>query len=502
MTECSICFESVGDTNIVITECNHTFHLSCYKHWTKDSCPMCRTVAIKSKDLLPEILKHLSEEDVVNKEDLLIYISNYLEHNIDNIQGIYKGLIMYFIKLYLDGLDKYSIIDYILSKKMHVLLPYYDTTTDDAQSALINQDNVDLVKYINFKHDTLVTIVKQGSINLLRHYRDKINNDLYSYKPYTIALKRFNLLGIACMTGNVEIVEYLYETGIFDINESNEWNCTPIFAAICSGELKMVKWLVNKGVDINVKHVCDSTPLYFAIEKKYFDIAHYLINKGAIVDFKIVRACVNFTTDYKKGWKMLERVLKLVPKKDLYKPISSFCCDSNIQHQEYNNCEAHIHEKSNCCCFCKDCRYATNGCSGIQWTFLQGACHRKKLYTILLLLSYDYNLVDQSQEVCIHLDKHLQSDDYKSKVTEYPMFKYKTLKECIFSEIENISETHVCELYSWKCMFSCKWKQTKKLKLACEYIYSLIEKRQHVSWKHQRKILDKLMKDVNVLHIL
>lgn len=49
---------------------------------------------------------------------------------------------------------------------------------------------------------------------------------------------------------------------------------------------------------------------------------------------------------------------------------------------------------------------------------------------------------------------------------------------------------------------SCKWKQTKKLKLACEYIYSLIEKRQHVSWKHQRKILDKLMKDVNVLHIL
>lgn len=39
MTECSICFESVGDTNIVITECNHTFHLSCYKHWTKESCP-------------------------------------------------------------------------------------------------------------------------------------------------------------------------------------------------------------------------------------------------------------------------------------------------------------------------------------------------------------------------------------------------------------------------------------------------------------------------------
>lgn len=150
--ECSICFEPVGDTNIAITECNHKFHLSCYKYWTKNSCPMCRTVAIESKDLLSEILKHLSiEEDVVTKKDLVIYISNYLENNLDNVQGVYRGLIMYFIKLYLDSLDKYSIIDYILSKKMYVLLPYYDTTTEDAQNAVIFQDNVDLVKYIHFK---------------------------------------------------------------------------------------------------------------------------------------------------------------------------------------------------------------------------------------------------------------------------------------------------------------------------------------------------------------
>ena len=74
--ECSICFESVGDTNVAITECNHTFHLSCYKYWTKDTCPMCRTTTAKeSKVLLPEILKYLSTEDeVIDKKDLCMYI--------------------------------------------------------------------------------------------------------------------------------------------------------------------------------------------------------------------------------------------------------------------------------------------------------------------------------------------------------------------------------------------------------------------------------------------
>ena len=44
-TDCSICYEEVGEKNCCITECGHHFCLKCILTSTQynDTCPMCRT---------------------------------------------------------------------------------------------------------------------------------------------------------------------------------------------------------------------------------------------------------------------------------------------------------------------------------------------------------------------------------------------------------------------------------------------------------------------------
>ncbi len=522
ITDCSICFELLDDEkkNIAITECGHKYHLSCYKHWTKNTCPMCRSKDAKKNDksLVSEMVKCLSvdNDSKINKTTLLLYMSNYLQNNLDDIQPMYKGLIVHFIKLYIDNFSNdigdgsdsddegsqteyhhnYS-VNYVLRHKLYPLLPCYDLSLPDTQTMLIEQDDVEFTKYINFDDDTtLFTIVEKNCVNLLKYYKDKIDTTkLYSCKPETIPLNRFNLLGIACMSGHLEMVQYLSE--FFNMNEPNEWNCTPLYAAIASGELNVVKWLVNQGVNVNIKHVCGSTPLYFAIEKNHYTIAYYLIDKGAIVDSKIVRACINFTKDSSGGLKMLWRVLKKINPADLYKPHVQFCHNSHDEHKDVLYCECHGGKS---CCFCADCRVKDDLCPGKEWTIIQGACYRKKFYSIILLLSYDYNLINQKQEVCIHFEKHLQNQKYVEYQSDFPHYKYDELKEYLFS-FKKIPTGHACG-YNWECSFGCEYERVKHMKIVAEHVYNKCLQRgdtdTQVSWKHQRKQLDKIVKQYNL----
>lgn len=63
---CPICFgdgESVGEP-VVITECNHTYHLKCIENWksVKNNCPLCRNVLPTcTKSLVEELLLKLKE---------------------------------------------------------------------------------------------------------------------------------------------------------------------------------------------------------------------------------------------------------------------------------------------------------------------------------------------------------------------------------------------------------------------------------------------------------
>ena len=42
--KCCICYKNIGKQNVIITNCNHTFHSTCLLKWTNKnkSCPLCR----------------------------------------------------------------------------------------------------------------------------------------------------------------------------------------------------------------------------------------------------------------------------------------------------------------------------------------------------------------------------------------------------------------------------------------------------------------------------
>lgn len=502
-TDCSICFENVGETNLVVTECNHKFHLSCYRLWTKDTCPMCRFnlsgVEANTRTILEKLPKML-QDDATDKTTLVLYLNQVSQGIMDHVNPLYKALILYNTHLLIERFEG-DPVDYILENKLYDLLDYYPLDDEEIQIQLVQLDDLKLVKYIKFENNTLYHITRHGSLKLLKYYRDCITNEYYSDKFTTSILQRFNLMGVACTYGQINLLPFLSK--YLDVNEPNDWNCTPLFAAIISGSLETVKWLVEHGVDINIQHLCGSSPLYLAIEKGKLSIANYLINKGAIVDASIVRACINFTDDARGGSQMLRRVLSIISKEDFYKPCAKHCPTSkDIPHNPTCKCEAV--DCTSVCCFCFDCRYEQDRCMCKCWTPLQGACFRSKFESVLLLLAYDsVNVINQPQEVCVHTEKHLLNPKFKDE--RFNHFNYTKWEEWVYCNVKKPKD-HKCNsdslsVYSFgggPCYFSCIYKNEKKLVPICKYILKLIERGGSglVSYKHQRKILKKMLKDV------
>ena len=82
---CPVCFESFGDTNYIVTKCNHKFCNTClFKSLSHNSCcPMCRQEIFKFKDKV----KDLTHDDV-----------NSLETDLDDFKNQVSFKLIYEIK--------------------------------------------------------------------------------------------------------------------------------------------------------------------------------------------------------------------------------------------------------------------------------------------------------------------------------------------------------------------------------------------------------------------
>ena len=59
---------------------------------------------------------------------------------------------------------------------------------------------------------------------------------------------------------------------------------TPLHLAVGSGNLDMVKFLVEKGADINAKRADQGTPLHWACSAGFTECVMYLIEHGASIN--------------------------------------------------------------------------------------------------------------------------------------------------------------------------------------------------------------------------
>lgn len=90
-------------------------------------------------------------------------------------------------------------------------------------------------------------------------------------------------LHLAATEGSFRVVDYLL--GSFDINYQSKSRTTPLDAAILSGNLTSVEYLLNQGADPNIGLKENGTSIFLAIEAKNLEMVALLIRMGSnIID--------------------------------------------------------------------------------------------------------------------------------------------------------------------------------------------------------------------------
>jgi len=90
-------------------------------------------------------------------------------------------------------------------------------------------------------------------------------------------------LQIAAMMGDLEKLRNTENGGL---TVKDEFGNTLLHYAAANGQIEVVKFLVENGLDVNVKNKYGLTPLHMASECGFVDVAKYLVSKGADVNSK------------------------------------------------------------------------------------------------------------------------------------------------------------------------------------------------------------------------
>ena len=88
-------------------------------------------------------------------------------------------------------------------------------------------------------------------------------------------------LAVASFCGCKDVVEYLLSnpTSAALINEVDENGCTPLWLAARTGDLAMVKLLIDAGADATIKNSEGLSPEEVAVKFKKEKVEQYFANK-------------------------------------------------------------------------------------------------------------------------------------------------------------------------------------------------------------------------------
>ena len=97
--------------------------------------------------------------------------------------------------------------------------------------------------------------------------------------------RKDSLLHEAAYHGNLNCLEFLVENGA-DINGQSSTKETPLHQATIRKNLSIVKYLLSKGAEVNSRNVSGITPLHIAAEEGYLHITQCLLQHGADVNIQ------------------------------------------------------------------------------------------------------------------------------------------------------------------------------------------------------------------------
>ena len=106
----------------------------------------------------------------------------------------------------------------------------------------------------------------------------------YYAKQSLINAEGDTVLHIACVSGRLDVVQFLVNDMKFDINCKNGRKSTPLHVAIEWGSIEVAKFLLDNGCVIDIANDLGQTPLYFAVMHRRVDLCQFLINKNVNVN--------------------------------------------------------------------------------------------------------------------------------------------------------------------------------------------------------------------------
>jgi len=116
--------------------------------------------------------------------------------------------------------------------------------------------------------------VRNGNLNCLESYGLSRIDALFRNEA------RMTLAHFAAESGTPEFIARLAELGA-PAGEPDIYGWTPLHTAASKGNLPVVRWLVQRGVDKNARTVDGKTPFLLAREENRTETADYLISVGA-----------------------------------------------------------------------------------------------------------------------------------------------------------------------------------------------------------------------------
>lgn len=87
-------------------------------------------------------------------------------------------------------------------------------------------------------------------------------------------------LHVAALNGKVKVVEYLLSKGVAP-NVRDKRGRTPLHMAALRGHLSVIEALLKAGADPNARDEDGNTPLHYAAVVGYEDVVSYLVSHGA-----------------------------------------------------------------------------------------------------------------------------------------------------------------------------------------------------------------------------
>ncbi|XP_048257852.1 ankyrin repeat domain-containing protein 50-like [Haliotis rufescens] len=142
---------------------------------------------------------------------------------------------------------------------------------------VLSHDMVDINGRGSCRRTPVMLAAEKGHIEIVKLLVDKGGDMSLVDKGHE------NILHLACLCGQIEVVKYVLSQDIVDINCRGRKTKTPVMLAARNGHKEVVEILVKKGADLSLAYnAAGSNVLHLACFNGHVDVVKYLLSQGTV----------------------------------------------------------------------------------------------------------------------------------------------------------------------------------------------------------------------------